>query len=185
MTSKIKIAIAVTAVIVVVIVVAVTVPIVLTTKKSKDDIKTEETTIKPSTTTTTGSITITERTSTSTTTEKPFDPNDLKDDEASRIDCYLEAQSSFENLTKYACEKRNCIYNPIVSHSKVPKCYFDRQNLGYTLDQQNESSYWLKQSGKAPFMGVIDRIALNVEYYGSNMIRVKVINTKYYKEMTG
>ena len=108
-------------------------------------------------------------------TEKPFDANSLKGDEATRIDCFLEAQSRFENLTKYACEKRNCIYDPDVTHPKVPKCYFDRENLGYKLSQDyKNNSYLLKQSGKVPFQGAIDLIQLNVEYYNDNMIRVKV-----------
>ena len=112
-----------------------------------------------------------------TTTVKPFDVNELKGDEATRIDCFLDSQSRFENLTKYACEKRNCIYDPNVSHPLVPKCYFDRENLGYRLKKKlDKNEYLLTQKGKAPFSGVIENIQLNVEYYCSNIIRVKVIN---------
>ena len=112
-----------------------------------------------------------------TTTVKPFDVNELKGDEATRIDCFLDSQSRFENLTKYACEKRNCIYDRNVSHPLVPKCYFDRENLGYRLKKKlDKNEYLLTQTGKAPFSGVIENIQLNVEYYCSNIIRVKVIN---------
>jgi hypothetical protein len=109
--------------------------------------------------------------------KKPFNFDDLRGDEATRIDCYLEAQSRFENLTKYSCEKRNCIYDANVSHEIVPKCYFDREKLGYKLtSSSNGLEYKLKQSGKTPFPGVIEDIQLNVEYYGNNMIRVKVVD---------
>ena len=109
------------------------------------------------------------------TTETPFDSSELKDEELNRIDCFLDAQSKFENLTKYACEKRNCIFNPNIKHSKVPKCYFNRTNLGYKLNQKNGNSFLLDRSGAdPPFMGFIEKLKLDVEYSGNNMIRVKV-----------
>jgi hypothetical protein len=150
-------------VIFIVLAVAIIVPIALTTgNKPKPDSQIAETT------TTTTTLT--------TTIKKPFNPDDLRGNEATRIDCYLEAQSRFENLTKYSCEKRNCIYDANVSHEIVPKCYFDRERLGYKLtSSSNGLEYKLKQSGKTPFPGVIEDIQLNVEYYGNNMIRVKVV----------
>ena len=115
-------------------------------------------------------------TTTTTTTIKPFNVNELKGDESTRIDCFLDAQSRFENLNQHACEKRNCIYDSNVSHPIVPKCYFDRENLGYKLEKKlGQNEYLLTQSGNAPFLGVISSIQLNVEYYCNNIIRVKVI----------
>ena len=121
--------------------------------------------------------TITTTTDTTTTTIKTFNVNELKGDEATRIDCFLDAQSRFENLNKHTCEKRNCIYDSNVSHPIVPKCYFDRKNLGYKLEKKlGRNEYLLTQSGNAPFPGVINSIQLNVEYYCNNIIRVKVNN---------
>ena len=33
--------------------------------------------------------------------KKPFDPNSLPSDEKARINCFLEEESKFENLTQY------------------------------------------------------------------------------------
>lgn len=102
------------------------------------------------------------------------DGTKLLPDEVSRIDCFLDAESPFENLTKYACEKRGCIYKPNVSNKAVPKCYFDRENLGYKLKSQNNLDFDLTRSGKAPFPGEINNIRLSVEYLGKKIVRVKV-----------
>ena len=164
---KVKIASGLAILVIVAVVIAV--PIAVTSAKKKEsssDGQKDETTISTAAATTTAAT---------TTTIPPFNPSTLKGNEASRIDCFLEAQSRFENLTKYACEKRNCIYDPDVSHPKVPKCYFDRENLGYKLKEKIDANkFHLIQSGKAPFFGVINDIQLNVEYYGNNIIRVKV-----------
>lgn len=113
-------------------------------------------------------------------TEKPFDFNKLSEEEKGRIDCFLDAQSKFENLTEYACKKRNCIYDPNVSHSKVPKCYFNRTYLGYKMSQEIENSYILDRSGaEPPFMGVIEKLKLDVEFSGTNMIRIKIYDPSH------
>lgn len=106
-----------------------------------------------------------------------IDLHKLNAEELSRIDCFLDAESEFEKLTKYACEKRNCIYRQDTSHPLVPKCYYDRQNLGYKLaNKTSEFVFDLEQSGKAPFPGAINQIRLAVDYFGNNIIRVKIFD---------
>jgi hypothetical protein len=104
----------------------------------------------------------------------------LLPDEVSRIDCFLDAESPFENLTKYSCEKRGCIYKPNVSNNVVPKCYFDRENLGYKLKSQNNMDFDLTRSGKSPFPGEINNIRLSVEFLGKKIVRVKVKENKFF-----
>jgi hypothetical protein len=104
-----------------------------------------------------------------------IDLQKLNSEELSRIDCFLDAESEFEKLTEYACEKRNCIYKPDTSHPLVPKCYYDRENLGYKLiNQTSQFEFDLEQYGRTPFPGVIKRIRLAIEYLGNNIVRVKI-----------
>lgn len=154
-SGKTRIIIGVSIAIAVLIVIIVPVAVTVSRNKSKNEQQKVNVTLVP--------------TNTTTTTTSASNP-----DEKTRIDCYLEAQSRFENLTKYACEKRNCIYNPSTTSQRTPKCYFDREKLGYKYESGNETSYILAQSGKAPFPGVISKIQLDVEYYGQNIVRVKV-----------
>jgi hypothetical protein len=53
--------------------------------------------------------------------KKPYDLSKLTEDEKSRINCFLEEHSRFENLTEYQCVNvRGCIYKP----SEYEKVYF-------------------------------------------------------------
>jgi hypothetical protein len=98
-------------------------------------------------------------------------------DKNMRINCFLEAESPFENLTRFACEKRNCIYDPDTTNQIVPKCYFDAENLGYQLQNKIsdlEYDLVLGSKAKAPFPGQISNIKLKLEYLGTNIMRVQV-----------
>ena len=57
----------------------------------------------------------------SSVTKKPYNPDQLSDEEKSRINCFLEEQSQFEILTEYQCVTvRGCIYKP----SQFDKVFF-------------------------------------------------------------
>ena len=107
----------------------------------------------------------------------PFDPTKLSNEEKSRIDCYFEAESQYEKLTKYSCESRGCIYQPS-AYEKVPDCFFNNTNLGYNIDgnfDPKDKEFTLKRSsGKTPFLGEIDQLKLTVSYLGENFINVKI-----------
>lgn len=107
---------------------------------------------------------------------KPYNPADLSDDEKSRINCFLEAESKFENFTQYLCEQRGCIYKTS-EYERVPICFFNRTNIGYLLDTKvNETEYKLKldHSAKLPYLGAIENLRLSVEFLGDAMVHVKV-----------
>jgi len=102
----------------------------------------------------------------------------LSENEKSRINCFLEEESRFENLTRFQCKSRGCIYAES-EYERVPTCYFDRENLGYILDEAllpNKSSYKLKlkDSQKVPYMGAIQNLNFIIEYLDSNIINIKV-----------
>lgn len=110
------------------------------------------------------------------TGKKPFDPANLPADELARIDCFLEAESKFENLTKYACEQRGCIFKPS-EYERVPTCFFDTQKLGYQLDSKPSTGEYklrLKPAAKLPYISGIKNLRLSVEYLGNSIIHVKV-----------
>jgi hypothetical protein len=114
-------------------------------------------------------------------TKKPFNPDVLSFEQKSRINCFLEEESRFENLTKYQCETvRGCIYDPS-EYDRVPNCYFNREKLGYELDQvvdesDTKSEYILKRSTnvQAPYLEEIQNLRLVVEYLENNIVHVKV-----------
>ena len=87
-------------------------------------------------------------------------------------------------LTRAKCQERNCIYDDenLSYESKVPKCYFDRLNLGYRLIKADNVEFHLQQKGAAPFLGVIRNLKLKVEYLGPSIIHVKV--SEYLKEIS-
>jgi hypothetical protein len=60
-------------------------------------------------------------TTTTDPVKKPYDLSKLTEEEKSRINCFLEEHSRFENLTEYQCVNiRGCIYKP----SEYEKVYF-------------------------------------------------------------
>jgi len=149
-----KIALLITAIVVIVVAISVSIGVTLGSKKTTEKPEINE---KPE------------------ITEKPFDLSELSEEEKGRIDCFLDAQSKFENLTEYGCKKRNCIYDSNVSHSKIPKCFFNRTYLGYRMTQEIGNSYVLERRGaEPPFMSGIEKIKVDVEFSGTNMLRVKV-----------
>ena len=109
--------------------------------------------------------------------KKPFDPNSLPSDEKARINCFLEEESKFENLTQYACEQRGCIFKPS-EYERVPTCFFDMKKLGYLLASQQpdigEYNLKLKQNAKLPYISAIQNLRLSVEYLGNSIVHVKV-----------
>lgn len=108
--------------------------------------------------------------------KKPFDPTQLNNDEKSRINCFLEEESEFENLTQYLCEERGCTYKPS-EFERVPTCFFNRTNIGYLLESQQKNEYKLKRDRKAklPYIGSIENLNLDIEYLGDSIVHVKVI----------
>lgn len=113
-------------------------------------------------------------------TKKPYDPSALSEQDKSRIDCFLEAESRFENLTKFQCEEvRGCIYSPL-GYERVPDCFFNRTKLGYTAESinQEKEEYFLKKSPlvKSPYLEEIKNLKLTVEYLGQNLVHVKIID---------
>ena len=159
--------IALVSILMLVVVIVAIIPVIIVFSTKSDEILT--TIIQSVTPTTTPKV-----------TKLPYDPSKLTDEEKSRINCFLEEQSRFENLTKYQCEEvRSCIYDPS-NYDKVPTCYFDREKLGYSLEDQEDEDdkevYHLKKDKavKAPYLGAIEELTLTVEYLGENIIRVKV-----------
>lgn len=121
----------------------------------------------------------------SSTTRKPiklpYDAAKLSLDEKSRIDCFLEEQSRYENLTRYQCELRGCIYNPS-EYERVPTCYYNREKAGYkvlnSIETPSVTRYDLRRNTEvnAPFGFAIDNLAVEVEYLGKNVINVKIVD---------
>ena len=111
----------------------------------------------------------------------PYDAAKLSSEERSRINCFLEEQSRYENLTRYQCELRGCIYSPS-EYERVPTCYYNRQKAGYTVQNSIETPsvtrYDLRRNAEvaAPFGFAIDNIAVEVEYLGKNVINVKIVD---------
>ena len=116
-------------------------------------------------------------------TKRPYDPSKLSEEEKARINCFLEEQSSLENLTRYQCESRGCIYMPS-EYEKVPNCFFDRQKTGYKLEKRVEMptriEYELKMAdeAKAPFGFEIRDLMVSVQYLGANVVNVKIHDPK-------
>ena len=109
--------------------------------------------------------------------KKPFDPAQMNDDEKSRINCFLEEESKFENLTEYSCMERGCVYKPS-EYERVPTCYFNRTSIGYALESQlNDNEFILKRdsNAKLPYIAAIEDLRLDVEYLGDSIVHVKVI----------
>ena len=112
----------------------------------------------------------------------PYDFSKLNEDEKLRINCFLEEESPFEQLTQYQCEKvRGCIYKPSL-YARVPDCFFDRFNLGYKKmkeDHTNPDSdiYYIQRFGrsKAPYLGEIKYLKVTVIYLNNGLVNVKVI----------
>lgn len=113
--------------------------------------------------------------------KEPFDLSKITMEERNRINCFLEQESRFENLTRYQCEEvRSCTFRPS-KYERVPDCFFKRDVLGYELDgnpsiDANTESYKLKRSskGNATYLEVIENLKLSVEYLGNNVVHVKV-----------
>lgn len=111
----------------------------------------------------------------------PYDVSKLSLEEKSRIDCFLEEQSRYENLTQYQCELRGCIYKPS-EYERVPTCFYNRDKAGYTLLNSIETAsvtrYDLRRNAEvnAPFGFPVDNIAVEVEYLGKNVINVRVVD---------
>ena len=74
--------------------------------------------------------------------KKPYDPSQLSYSDKSRINCFLEEGSKFENLTRYSCEQRGCVYKNS-EYERVPSCFFNQTySIGYFLDEtSNETNY--------------------------------------------
>jgi hypothetical protein len=149
--------------VIVIVTVCVVVPVVLvTTNSSKKDDKEEIIEEKPP-------------------AKKPFDLDKISIQDRNRIDCFLEAESRFENLTRFQCEEvRSCIYKPS-EYERVPDCYFDRESLGYELEytvlqSDNMEIHYLKRSGlvNAPYADAIERLVLTVEYLERNVLHIKI-----------
>jgi hypothetical protein len=114
------------------------------------------------------------------TTKFPFNPDKLPADEKSRVNCFLEEESSFEKLTKYQCvEVRGCLYKESL-YDRVPTCYFDSDNLGYKLVTDNApavpNQFKLQRTGKAksPYLGEIKNLLMSTTYMETGVVRVKV-----------
>ena len=111
----------------------------------------------------------------------PYDFSKLDEDEKLRINCFLEEESRFEQLTKYQCEQvRSCIYKPSL-YERVPDCFFDRFKLGYKKmkeDHTNPDSdiYYIQRYGrtKAPYLGEIKNLKVTVTYLDNGFVNVKV-----------
>lgn len=116
-----------------------------------------------------------------TPSKKPFDLTQITSEERNRINCFLEAESRFENLTQYQCEQvRSCTYQ-WSSYERVPDCFFKRDVLGYELvaapvSTANTDTYYLRRSrlGNSTYLEVIDNLTLVVEYLSNNIVHVKV-----------
>jgi hypothetical protein len=115
------------------------------------------------------------------TTKIPYKPDLISEEEKSRINCFLEEESRFENLTEYKCISRGCVYNDS-KYDRVPSCYFDRERTGYTLEKSTRvdetySIYKLRRKADAmgPFSGDISALKVSVIYLGEKIINVKVI----------
>ena len=106
--------------------------------------------------------------------KKPYDPSLLTDEEKSRINCFLEEESVFEDLNRLLCEKRACIYIPS-EYLKIPSCFFNNSFHGYTSVHTDNNVYTLKRKNVlSPFDGAIDDILLTVKYLDDETINVKV-----------
>jgi hypothetical protein len=115
--------------------------------------------------------------------KKPYNLSEIPLEDLDRINCFLEAESRFENLTRYQCEDvRSCVFDPS-QYERVPDCYFKRDFLGYELLesslQPNKELYRLKRSdiANATYLEPIENLILTVEYLSDNIIHVKVRNT--------
>lgn len=108
--------------------------------------------------------------------KKPFDLNKLAPNEKDRINCFLEAESKFENLTKYQCETvRKCIFLES-EYERVPDCFFNRKILGYKLKELKGKNKYLLEGDAAhsPYLGFIKNVLLETSYHGNNIVRVKI-----------
>lgn len=157
------------AVVVVIFLVVAIIPIVIVTTSKDSKV---ETTKAPITTTIASQST--------RPTKLPYNPDNIPEDEKSRINCFLEEESRFETLTKYQCEEvRGCIYQPS-KYDRVPTCFYNRTNLGYELvsqqNGQNSDEFLLKKSDrvKAPYLETIENLKLTVEYLQENVLHLKV-----------
>ena len=112
--------------------------------------------------------------------KKDFDLSKITMEDRNRIDCFLEYESPYENLTRYQCEQvRSCTWRP-TEYRRVPDCYFKRELLGYELADavygENTEKFRLRRShvGNSTYLDAIEFLSVQVEYLSDNIIHVKV-----------
>ncbi|XP_071117585.1 maltase-glucoamylase-like isoform X2 [Haliotis cracherodii] len=96
--------------------------------------------------------------------------------EAQRLDCYPEAESGLESVTRESCEARNCIYAG--PGQAGPPCHFPLEGYGYTVTRTEDTPLgfkaFLTQKGKAPFGGDISSIVFEVEMRHDDILRFTI-----------
>ena len=112
--------------------------------------------------------------------KKDFDLSKITMEDRNRIDCFLEYESRYENLTRHQCETvRSCVFQP-TEYRRVPDCFFKRERLGYELTEavygDNTEKYTLKRSqiGNSTFKDAIENLVVRVEYLSNNVLNVRV-----------
>lgn len=112
--------------------------------------------------------------------KKSFKLDEIPTEELNRINCFLEGESRFENLTRYQCEGvRSCTFRPS-EYERVPDCFFKRELLGYELvdaaSTDNTETYRLRRStkGNATYLEPVDNLVMTVEFLGDNVVHVKI-----------
>ncbi|XP_067678896.1 maltase-glucoamylase-like [Haliotis asinina] len=114
---------------------------------------------------------------------RPSDPEDEvvtlgppTNPEAQRLDCYPEAESGLEQVTKESCEARNCIFAG--SGQVGPECYFPMSGYGYSVTGTENTplgfKVFLKQNGKAPFGGDINSVVFEVQMRDDDILRFTI-----------
>lgn len=120
--------------------------------------------------------------------KKDFDLSKITMEDRNRIDCFLEYESQYENLTRHQCESvRSCTFQP-TEYRRVPDCFFKRQLLGYELVEAAYGDYIEKftlrrsRAGNSTYQDAIEYLSVQVEYLQDNILHVKVLKTRVFKE---
>lgn len=111
-------------------------------------------------------------------TNRPAEISYFKVPEGERIDCYPESKAGVDIVDKIKCRYgRHCVFD---EKSNTTPCYFPREKgyVGKQLDVTEKGfrvHLGRRSYQEGPFPGNIDHLEFEVEEYGDNALRFKVI----------
>lgn len=113
-------------------------------------------------------------------TTTPAPEQEPEEEDLVKIDCYPEAGSPQEELTREKCEARGCIYEPSI-FDEVPACYVDVNSAGFELLSEpsevttNVMEYFLRPKNSQGMFGQqFENVSFKVEMLEDHILHFSV-----------